>query len=49
MVYSHCTGTGQGQVQGTGLAPMGPNALYRNVHTGQEPGLIVSYCASPVP
>ena len=32
---------------------MGPNILYRNVHTGprqgKEPGSIVSYFAGPVP
>ena len=32
---------------------MGPNILYRNVHTGaregKEPRPIVSYCAGPVP
>ena len=53
MVYSHCTGTGPGQVQATGPRAMSPNILYRNVHTGpkqgKEPGHIVSYCAGPCP
>ena len=41
MAYSHCARPGTGQVQGMGLGLMGPNILYRNVHTdlrqGQEP------------
>ena len=49
MTYSHCTGTGPEQVQGTAPGAMGTNILYRNVHTGlrqgKEPGPIVSYCA----
>ena len=36
-----------------GQGPMGPNILYRNVHTGltqgKEPEAIVSYCAGPGP
>ena len=36
MAYSCCIG--QGQVQGTGLGLMGPNILYRNVHTGPRQG-----------
>ena len=46
-------GSRTGQVQGTLLEAMGPNILYRNVHTGprqgKEPESIVSYCAGPVP
>ena len=34
MAYSHCTGTGTGQVQGTGPGAMVTNMLHRNVHTG---------------
>ena len=53
LAYLLCTGTGPGQVQGTGPGAMVPNILYRNVHTdprqGKEPGPIVSYCAGPVP
>ena len=53
MAHSHCPGTELGQVQEVGLGLMGPNILYRNVHTGlrqeQEPEPIVSYCAGPVP
>ena len=45
MAYSHCLGTVPGLI--------GPNMLYRNVHTGtrqgQETGLIVSCCTGPVP
>ena len=44
---------GMGQVQGTGPRLMGPNKLYRNVHSGprqgKEPETIVSYYAGPVP
>ena len=51
--YSHCTGTGPGQVQGTGPGAMGTAMLYRNVHTGPRQGKgprsIVSYCACQVP
>ena len=45
MAYSHCTGTGPGQVQGTRPGPMGTNILSRNVpclRQGKEPGSIVS-------
>ena len=46
-------GNGTGTVQGTGPGGMGPNILYRNVHSsprqGNEPRPIVSYCAGPVP
>ena len=38
MAYSHCTGTVLGQVQGTEPGGMGPNVLYRNVHTGLRLG-----------
>ena len=52
MGYSHCTGLGLGQVQGTGKGLMDPNTLCRNVHTGQrqgkELGHIVFYCTGPV-
>ena len=53
MAYSHCMGTGSGQVQGMGPGAMGSNMLCRNVYTGlrlgKEPRSIVSYCAGPVP
>ena len=53
MAYSHYTGTTLGQVHGAGPGVMGPNILYRNVHTGlrqgKELGSIVSYYAGPVP
>ena len=53
MAYSHCTGTGPGQVQGMGLGAKGTYMLYRNVHTGlrqgKGPGSIVSCGARPVP
>ena len=53
MAYSHCTGIGPGQVLGTELGLMGPDILYRNIHTGlrqgKEPVPIVSYCAGPIP
>ena len=29
-------GNGTGEVQETGLGPMGPNVLYGNVHTGRR-------------
>ena len=52
MACSHCTGTGLGEVQEPGPRAMGPNVLYRNVHTGPRQGkesdAIVSYCAGPV-
>ena len=52
MAASLCTGTGLGQVQGTGMELIGPNILHRNVHTGlrqgKEPRPIVFYCAGPV-
>ena len=35
---SHCTGPEPGQVQGMGPELMGPNILYRNVHSGPRLG-----------
>ena len=43
MAYSHCTGTGLGQVQGMGLGAMGPNILSPDRGKG-IPGSIVSSC-----
>ena len=44
---------GTGQVQVTGLGPMGTSMLNRSVDTGLRQGkeqrFIVSYCAGPVP
>ena len=41
------------QVRKMGLGAMVTNMLYRSVHLsvrqGKEPGLIVSFCAGPVP
>ena len=48
MAYSHCTGAGLGQVQGTGLG-MGPKVLYPNVHTGLRQGQKSDALASIVP
>ena len=39
MAYSHCPGPGTGQVEGMGPGPMGPDILYRNVHTGPRWGM----------
>ena len=36
MAHSHCTGTGQRQVQGMGPTVMGTDMLHRNVHTGPK-------------
>ena len=44
--YSHCTGTGPGQVWGTGLGAMGPNILFRNVQIGL---MARSHCTEPGP
>ena len=53
MAYSHCTGTGQGHVQGTGPGVVSANILYINVITslrhGKEPGSSVCYCACHIP
>ena len=53
MAYSHCTGTGLGQVHGTGPGLMGPIVLCKNVNTGLRQGKearpTVSYCAAPAP
>ena len=53
MAYSHCTGMGAEQLEGTGPGAIGPNILHRNVHTcpthREKPLPIVCYCASPIP
>ena len=53
MAYSHCMGTGLGQVKGRGSGTIGLNILRRTGHTdprqGKESGSIVSCCAGPIP
>ena len=55
MAYSHCKGTGPGQIRGMAPGAVGTNMLYRNVHTfwdrgrNQDPLFPIVLVQFPVP
>ena len=55
MAYSHCRGTDRYKIQGTGMGQVGPDKLYRNVHTdlrrerNQDPLFSIVLVQFPVP